>query len=286
MTDKARETAAHHARQAVYHLTQARAYERDVERGLEPALERAEREAAHLRAEPDRMPPQNLYLRRGAHAHRYIGAGDHRDEGNQRAADRRLRMKARGKKGERRMFCGRCGSTDLSVYYPTPEAVGREVIAYASIDRADLTVLEPSAGTGDLARLAAETGAAVDCVELQPSMATELKKSGRYRTVAQGDFLARPPKAIYDRVVMNPPFERGADIDHVEHAVRFLVPGGVLVAVVSAMTGKRANRKADQRFARLLDTMGTGRMRLPEGAFREVGTDVTADLVRLERAAS
>jgi hypothetical protein len=37
----------------------------------------------------------------------------------------------------------------------------------------------------------------------------------------------------FDRVVMNPPFDHGADIKHVEHARKFLKPGGRLVAVVA-----------------------------------------------------
>lgn len=51
------------------------------------------------------------------------------------------------------------------------------------------------------------------------------------------DFLTITPDKWgrqYDAIVMNPPFERLQDIDHVRHAFRFLKPGGRLVAIMSA----------------------------------------------------
>ena len=185
--------------------------------------------------------------------------------------------------GRKQLFCARCGSTELSVYYPTPIAVAHRVMEQAQLDHDALTVLEPSAGTGALARLAAERVAAVDCVELQPAMAAELKHSGRYRNVWQGNFLTRTPTTSYDRVVMNPPFEHGADMAHVAHALAFLKPGGLLVAIISAMTGLRA-RKADAAFAQVLSRHGAERTHLPDGAFREVGTNAACDLIRLDAA--
>ena len=182
---------------------------------------------------------------------------------------------------KKRMFCVACGSDELAVYYPTPEAVARTVIEMASIDSDRLTVLEPSAGLGDLARLALERTPHVDCVEIQPALASRLDRSGQYRNVRQGDFLELDAKAEFDRIVMNPPFEKGADMAHVEHAMAFLRPGGVLVAVVSAMSGRR-ERRADKAFARRVDPWTTDRQRLPGGAFAEVGTNVVCDILRLE----
>src|SRR3546814_19124442 len=49
--------------------------------------------------------------------------------------------------------------------------------------------------------------------------------------------------APFDAVIMNPPFDRGRDCDHVRHALAFLKPGGVLVAIMSA----RAEYGEDQR---------------------------------------
>ncbi len=47
-------------------------------------------------------------------------------------------------------------------------------------------------------------------------------------TSSRADFLAVTPDTLgtFDRILMNPPFERGADAEHVRHAFRFLTPGG------------------------------------------------------------
>ena len=181
---------------------------------------------------------------------------------------------------KKRIFCAHCGSDDLSVYYPTPEAVGREVIEQAEIENG-LEVLEPSAGSGDLAHLAVAAGATVDCIELQPNFAETLRSSGEYRNVWAGNFLSMVPQSAYDRIIMNPPFEHGADMDHVERAFDWLKPGGILVAVMSAMSGKRRGRK-DRAFAGFLDAHSTITTPLPEKAFSAVGTNVRCVSVRVE----
>ena len=184
---------------------------------------------------------------------------------------------------KRNMFCASCGSTDLSVYFPTPEPVARQVIDMAGILDHHV-VLEPSAGTGHIARLAAETGAVVDCIELQRHMVEELRDSGLFNDVWHGDFLHRVPNGTYDRIVMNPPFENGADMDHVAHALGFLEPDGILVAVMSAMAGER-NRRRDKAFAAILERHGAERTELPRDAFKEAGTNVACVLVRLRGTA-
>ena len=66
----------------------------------------------------------------------------------------------------------------------------------------------------------------------------------------------------FDRIVMNPPFERGADIEHIRHAYAKLSPGGRLVAIC-------AQRPAPAG--------GAGRallrnwIDLPAGSFKETG---------------
>lgn len=176
-------------------------------------------------------------------------------------------------------FCADCGSTNLSVYYPTPEAVGRMVIEQADLSPG-MEVLEPSAGTGNLARLASSAGAVVDCIEIQNTFAYQLIVTQLYRDVWCCDFLKRSPPPIYDRVIMNPPFEKGADIAHVTHAIEFLKPGGVLVAVMSTMAGRRQSR-ADREFAAILEHFGATRTELSRDAFREMGTNVACDIVRI-----
>ncbi len=168
-------------------------------------------------------------------------------------------------------------------HFPTPPAAAREVIkgtAFYNRSGEPLTVLEPSAGAGNLARLVADEGEVVDCVEIQPHLARTLSASGLYRNVWCGDFLARHPATLYDRVVMNPPFDLERDIDHVTHALRFLKPDGQLVAIMSAGTEFRETKKA-RAFRDRMAAMNAKWRDLPPGSFSEVGTNVNTVILRV-----
>ncbi len=162
-------------------------------------------------------------------------------------------------------------------FFPTPDAAADRLIEEAQFgwrrkDEAPLTVLEPSAGTGNLARRCVEAGALVDCVEVHAERAGVLAAAKRYRRVIAADFLAlQPGPELYDRIVMNPPFDRERDIDHVHHAMRFLKPDGRLAAIMSAGTEFRDTKKA--RAFRDIVAAKKGRWRdLPAGSFAEAGT--------------
>jgi hypothetical protein len=68
---------------------------------------------------------------------------------------------------------------------------------------------------------------------------------------------------------MNPPFGRGADIEHIRHAYRKLKPGGQLVAVC-------AN---DPRQREVMCEVCSAWIDLPAGSFQEEGTNVNAAIV-------
>jgi hypothetical protein len=86
--------------------------------------------------------------------------------------------------------------------------VARRVMAKAEI-ASGMRVLEPSAGSGVLARAAREAGAIVECVELQPGLAHELRAVHGFRNIKQADFLELSPADLgeFDVIVMNPPFD-------------------------------------------------------------------------------
>ncbi len=169
-------------------------------------------------------------------------------------------------------------------FYPTPQGPADELISAAGLYRRDgdpqLRVLEPSAGTGNLAGRCVEKGAIVDCIEVQPDLAQNLARSGLYRQVLSGDFLRVQPAANYDRVVMNPPFDRERDIDHVMHALKFLKPEGCLIAIMSAGTEFRETRKSIA-FRELMDKMGAKWRDLPAGSFASVGTYCNTIMLRV-----
>lgn len=179
-------------------------------------------------------------------------------------------------------------------WFPTPEAVARRVISEAKVwtpetysgEYPKLRILEPSAGVGALAGPCVEAGHSVTCVELHPERAFELKFQRRFARVLQSDFLAVSPAALgerFDRIVMNPPFDRGLDVDHVSHALGFLAPGGILVAVMSASVEFRQNRRTSE-FRERIARMGGHFSDLPPGSFAEVGTNVNTMLLTVRAA--
>lgn len=112
-------------------------------------------------------------------------------------------------------------------YYPTLEAMGQVVIETADIGETD-KCLEPEAGQGGLADLMPKER--THCVEISKLHCEILKAKGY--TVTNGDFLTLAQEPIYDRVVMNPPFDQGRWKAHVEHAAGFVTDGGRLVAIL------------------------------------------------------
>jgi hypothetical protein len=178
--------------------------------------------------------------------------------------------------------------------FPTPDALAEKVVNEANLySETPLRILEPSAGTGQLASRAAkpvpwgwrenatEVQHRVDVVEVQPELVRGLE-GGPYARVLCREFLAMAPEPVYDRVVMNPPFDRLRDVDHVHHALRFLRPGGRLVAIMSQSAEFSEQRKAVAFRAEVEAWGGTWRD-LPEGSFRKLGTNVNTCLLTVDR---
>jgi 16S rRNA G1207 methylase RsmC len=81
------------------------------------------------------------------------------------------------------------------------------------------------------------------------------------------------PGAQFDRVLMNPPFEKGGDVKHIQRAFGMLKPGGRLVAIC-------ANGPRQALTLRLLAEKSGGLWEeLPEGAFADEGTSVKTALI-------
>ncbi|MFY3590617.1 MULTISPECIES: TRM11 family SAM-dependent methyltransferase [Achromobacter] len=152
-------------------------------------------------------------------------------------------------------------------------ALADQVVTLADI-RPGARVFDPSAGTGDL--LAAATrirpGVQLLAVEIDARLAAGLRARMPEASVTVADFLEVDPAALglVDRIVMNPPFRNGADIKHIEHARRFLAPGGRLVAIC-------ANGPRQQESLRpgVLAAGGSWEP-LPSDAFKHAGTAVRA----------
>lgn len=168
-------------------------------------------------------------------------------------------------------------------YFPTPAGLVADMIAAADLP-AGARVLEPSAGSGAIADALREAGHAVTCVEHWGSLRDILTAKGH--ELAGDDFLQYPLTGgeLFDAVLMNPPFEKGLDCQHVSRAWSFVKPGGALVAIMGA--GVKFRDQAPYRFAReWLADCGAVIEDIPAGAFKESGTGVASVMVILHKPA-
>ena len=102
-----------------------------------------------------------------------------------------------------------------------------------------------------------------------------------YEVITGQDFLQYDGEQ-WDRIVMNPPFSRQQDIDHVMKAYELLAPDGILVSVMSVSFQFRTNRKSEE-FRDFLDSVGASVYDLPEGAFKESGTMIRSCIVVIRK---
>ncbi|MGP3616808.1 PLxRFG domain-containing protein [Pseudomonas aeruginosa] len=171
-------------------------------------------------------------------------------------------------------------------FFPTSAAVTEEAVDAADIQEG-MDVLEPSAGMGHMAdAIREQTGVEPDVVELSGERRELLEAKG-YNLVGS-DFMNVSSKQ-YDRIVMNPPFSKGRDIQHVQHAYSLLKPGGRLVAIMGEGAFFQSN-KAAENFRAWLDGLGATSERLPEGSFMDpalpVNTGVNARMVVIDKPAA
>ncbi|CDX26807.1 Type I restriction-modification system methyltransferase subunit family protein (modular protein) [Mesorhizobium plurifarium] len=171
--------------------------------------------------------------------------------------------------------------------FDTPDLVAGRVAELAEV-RENMTVLEPSAGIGNLVaailkRLPEPARIIIRANEIDEKRCRQL--SERFDIVSgvrcgRVDFMKVDPAAVspYDRVLMNPPFAKQADIAHVMHASRFVKPGGRLVSIMSASVTFRSDART-KAFREFVDANEGVIERLPEGAFKESGTAVNAVIV-------
>ena len=97
------------------------------------------------------------------------------------------------------------------------------------------------------------------------------------------DFLEYNGGEHYDRILMNPPFERLQDVDHVQHAYNeALEEGGRLVAIMSPGGFFHQSNKAKE-FREWFDSVGGEVEDLPPNSFKESGTGVNSVVVVIDK---
>lgn len=118
----------------------------------------------------------------------------------------------------------------LYQYYPTPSELAKKLVELADIKEWDM-VLEPSAWQGAIAveipeRLCCE----IDVCELNQENASIL--IDKWFPPVHSDFLEY--NAMYDKIIMNPPFSKNQDVKHILHAYECLNDWGRLVSIASS----------------------------------------------------
>jgi len=159
-------------------------------------------------------------------------------------------------------------------FFPTPRPIVERMIRLCG-PIAGKTVLEPSAGKGNIAEQLRAVGALVTCVEQNWELFEILRKKGF--DCAAMDFLKFGGHAWFDFVVMNPPFERRQDVAHIQHAFTLLRPGGRLVALASSTGAEALRTWAEERNGELIP--------LEPGSFQtsERPTGVNCSIVTAEK---
>jgi len=163
--------------------------------------------------------------------------------------------------------------------FPTPPDLAARMVELAEIEPGQ-EILEPSAGTGDLCRAVFRFGSRnpLTCVEINMALVKGLKDllSEHPANIHCADFLTcNGDLGTFDRILMNPPFVNGADIQHITHALTMLKPRGRLVAICA--NGPRQQEK--------LKPLANTWEELPADTFKEAGTGVRAVLLTINSAA-
>lgn len=183
-------------------------------------------------------------------------------------------------------------------FYPTPDELAEKLLRGVKWDKIE-SVLEPSAGKGDLARYVAGRlyysrnrwpahdsssrakairDAEIDCVEIDSALRNVLEGEG-FRVV-HDDFLTYETQKRYHLVVMNPPFDNGAA--HLLKALELMQRGGIVCCILNAETLRNSYTVQRQELAAKLKAYGA-EIEFVSGAFTkaERATDVDAALIRV-----
>jgi len=146
-------------------------------------------------------------------------------------------------------------------------------------------VLEPEAGSGSIVDKIKPLVKKIDCVEINYSLCEILEKRGF--SPNQGDFLAMKAKPIYDRIALNPPFEKDQHINHLMHSIKMLKPNtGLVCCIMPKGAHLKKHSLKNKRFSNLvkkwLDCGIAEIIELPENSFKKVGTSISTQILKVD----
>jgi hypothetical protein len=176
-------------------------------------------------------------------------------------------------------------------FFPTPETLGKEALDFGGFyeyHQPGFKILEPSAGSGNLAKLIIEAypDADLGCVEGDPFNVQLLASQGF--KVTQANFLDLEPDPVYDWVIMSPPFANkhgsGDFISHINHAYKFLKPNGRLISIAPTSLFWRTGKKYDDlRNLIAGSACGAAFQTRNEQPFKDAGTTIEVGVIVLSK---
>lgn len=143
----------------------------------------------------------------------------------------------------------------LTEFFPTPASVIRRMVAPVADRLRSGTILEPSAGRGDILDHVCNVYSDkrnVYAIETDPEL--QLVLAGKGYRVLDSDFLAFREPLHFDVILMNPPFSRGDE--HLLHAWELVAPGGVVVCLLNADTLRNAYTERRKLLAQIVSDHG------------------------------
>ena len=202
-------------------------------------------------------------------------------------------------------------TTDMTVtqgndqFYPTPAALAEKMLEGLDMNFVS-TVLEPSAGKGDLVTAIARKNQLsyrnreidVDCCEIDPYLRQilqynfsdekkqEIGAAQGYHTreydlidhtklhVVHDDFLTYSSMKHYDLILMNPPFQDGAK--HLLKALHMQRDGGLVICLLNAETLRNPYTDMRQDLVRMLQELNA-EITFVDDAFRDAERSASVD---------
>lgn len=172
-------------------------------------------------------------------------------------------------------------------FYPTPEALANKLLE--GIDWHFVqSVLEPSAGKGDLANAVvkrktrydwhrnhqeAVKSCDIDCIEIDQVLRQTL--TGQGFRVVHDNFLNFETQKRYDLIIMNPPFDQGAR--HLMKALELMERGGMIRCILNAETIRNPFSETRKQLLKMLAGYGA-KIDFAEGAFTAAERRTAADV--------
>lgn len=168
-------------------------------------------------------------------------------------------------------------------FFATPARLAAKMVRLAEIDQYDC-ICEPSAGQGAIIKEIhnAHPNTLVHYCELMELNRNFLIKLSN-TTYLKDNFLLMNTPTLFHKIIANPPFSQNQDIQHIMHMWKCLAPGGRIVTI-SSKHWEYSNNKKEQAFKAFLEDNNAIIQSLPPETFKDSGTNVSANLLIIDKS--